>query len=96
MEFYNLNDTEDKENYDPVASTFSPVKLVNQRRYKILKNIVMKSTTENRNKNILQEKNGNTKLALDTNKTNEENSFSELINLKDLNFKDESVRKYGL
>jgi hypothetical protein len=92
MDFFNLNDTEDKENYNPVVNTFSPVKLVNQKRYKTLKNIVMKASSDGRLKIIpLQEKNGNVKINnnVNINNTNEEG-------IKELEFKDETIKKYGL
>lgn len=91
MNMYNLNDTEDKENYDPVVNTFSPVKLINQRRYKTLKSIVMKASSESRMKSVpLQERNGKSKITIDTNNMDEEST------LKELQFKDETIRRFGL
>lgn len=79
------HEDENKENYNPELKRYSPSKLVNLKRYKVLKELVLKNkavnTTENKGK-IFQER-------------TDENKEEEIADKK-LEFKDESTKTYGL
>lgn len=81
--------SEDKENYNPEMKSFSPKRLVNHRRYKVLKEIVQRAEKDKENKagennnSILREK-------------MEHAVAEEATPVPSLDFIDESDRKYGL
>lgn len=100
--FHYHAETDNKENYNPDLKTFSPQKLVNQKRYKVLKNIVMKNQKSPEPLPL--------KERVDTHKDEVEvipSQSSESMPgephalgsghaLRDLAFEDETERKFGL
>jgi len=100
MTFYDYQGTADadnKENFNPDLNTYSPQKLVNQRRYKILKNIVMKNSSYAepilKNAGPLKEKDGNIAISVEDKAKEKEKKG---LQLKILEFVDEAKRKFGL
>lgn len=76
---------EDQENYNPVLQARSPVKLVNQRRYKVLKELSMQGKRMNASSFPLKEKNNSLTI---------ESTTQEIF--KPLEFIDESVKTFGI
>lgn len=77
---------EDKENFDPVLKTYSPVKLVNQKRYKTLRDIVMNNNPKKEKKEHPLKEKTNT----------EKREKKEECKFKKLEFEDETVKRYGI
>lgn len=76
---------EDQENYNPVLQSHSPVKLLNQKRYKVLKELAMQGKRANAICCPLKEK-----IELPTLEAPTKEVF------KQLEFEDESVKTFGI
>lgn len=80
--------SEDKENFNPEANCYSPRKLVNQKRYKVLKALTMRNRTMREEDLPLKEK-------VDC-AENEIYKKEESTTMKMLEFKDETTRRFGI
>ena len=76
---------EDQENYNPVLQAHSPVKLANQKRYKVLKELTMQGRRINASSCPLKDKN-----EIQTSEFTTKELF------KPLDFKDESNKTFGI
>jgi len=83
---------EDKENYNPDSKTYSPPRLVNQKRYKVLKALTMNSVFKKQDDIPLKER---TNLPQDKSRTEEAKAGSQAV-MKPLEFVDESRKTYGI
>lgn len=84
--------TEDKENYNPDSKTYSPARLVNQKRYKVLKALTMNSMSRKHDELPLKEKTNQQEKS----KPQEPQLEAPSPQMKPLKFKDESRKVYGL
>ena len=80
-------DMDDKENYDPVLKTYSPKRLVNQKRYRVLRSIVLGNKKSG---NV-----GSWEISKDADCTDKDGAGAENSGAF-LEFVDESVRLFGL
>lgn len=88
----NFFPTEDKENLNPDSKTYSPARLVNQKRYKVLKALTMNSIPKKQEDFPLKEKT-NTQEKI---KTQEKQREETIDQMKPLKFVEEGKKTYGI
>lgn len=103
--FHYQTEADNKENYNPDLKTFSPQRLVNQKRYKVLKSIVMKNQKYVESSEILalKERNNMCKEEMENVPSQSSGSVPDGLHaletgclVRDLEFEDETERKFGL
>lgn len=82
---------DDKENYNPDSKTYSPPRLVNQKRYKILKGITMSCVSRKQDDMPLKERTN-----IRDRSKQDETTANQITLMKPLEFVDESNKTYGI
>lgn len=95
--FHYQAEADNKENYNPDLKTFSPQRLVNQKRYKVLKSIVMRNQKAvSSEAHPLKERAGIHRECVEPHACIEDELRPSEACLKDLAFEDETERRFGL